>query len=125
MQHLHRLNHVLRHGILSRAFHKIEKYNWLKKFSMLSDELSNKKILKMKGISKVRSSLSNIVGKHSVRRYGLKWGFEMLSKTMVPMKMMEMFNTQRIELSKKKEVLRLHGIKIRQATENNIKTILS
>ena len=116
MEHLHRLNHVLRHGILSRAFHKIEKYNWLKKFSMLSDELSNKKILKMKGISKVRSSLSNIVGKHSVRRYGLKWGFEMLSKTMVPMKMMEMFNTQRIELSKKREVLRLHGIKIRQAT---------
>ena len=113
LEQLHRLDHVLRHGVLSRAFRQIQKYAWYTS----SDATSKRKEMQMIGLSRIRTAFQNILGLHSVRRYGMRWGFEMLRKNIMPLKMREMLDAQNQELGRKREILRIHGIKIRRATE--------
>lgn len=112
LEQLHRLDHLLRHGEMSRAMRKLQRHCW----HMSQDEVQRRKALQITGMSRIRTAFQNILGLHSMRRYGQRWGFEMLRRNLVPLKLREMIEVQQEDLAKKREKMRVHALRIRQAT---------
>ena len=115
LEQLHRLDHVLRHGILSRAMRQLVRLCW----HSTQDEMhaiQNKKVQAVSGLKKIQDTFRIVSGEHKMKRYQLRWGFEMLRRFVVPTNIRMMMEDQERESSRKREILRMHANRIREAT---------
>jgi hypothetical protein len=110
LERLHRLDHVVKHGLLMRGFRVLLRHAW----HHSEEEERARGLYRVSGLEKVRRAMEKLGGLQSIRRYGLRWGFEVMRRNTLPAKVVSVLHDHEQQGVVVRQRLRLHAARIRQ-----------
>ena len=110
LERLHRLDHVVKHGLLMRGFRVLLRHAW----HHSEEEERTRGMYRVSGLEKIRRAMEKLSGLQSIRRYGLRWGFEVMRRNTLPGKVVSVLHDHEQHSVVMRQRLRLHAARIRQ-----------